>query len=160
MAELRESTLGELLKLHIDVNEELRTRGVLRSNNNPTGDLTEYLFCLAFGWQQAPNSEKSFDATDSDGIRYQIKGRRVHRRNKSRQLSSIRDFSGFDFLAAALFDDSYKVSKAIILPAKCVVSRSVYVKHTNSYKFMLRDEVWATPEAIDVTSKLCAAENS
>lgn len=132
----------------------------MRSANNPTGDLTEYLFCSVFGWKQAPNSEKGFDATDKDGIRYQIKGRRVHRRNKSRQLSSIRDFSGFDFLAAALFDDSYRIRKAIILPVAVVADRSVYVKHTNSHKFMLRDEIWNVHEAKDATVELCAAESS
>ncbi|MFT6658892.1 hypothetical protein [Maritalea sp.] len=154
MTDLTSNTLNELLELHVEVNEELRRRKVVRSANNPTGDLTEYLFCSAFGWEQAHNSEKGFDATDNDGVRYQIKGRRVHRRNKSRQLSSIRDFSGFDFLAAALFDDLYRIRKAVILPANAVIDRSVYVKHTNSYKFMLRDEIWDIPGAMDVTSKL------
>lgn len=160
MADIKNKTLSELLELHVEVNEELRERGIVRSANNPTGDLTEYLFCSAFGWKQAPNSEKGFDATDKDGVRYQIKGRRVHRRNKSRQLSPIRDFSGFDFLAAALFDDSYRISKAIILPVAVVADRSAYVKHTNSYKFTLRDEVWFVPEAMDVKAKLCAAMSS
>jgi hypothetical protein len=160
MIDLKNNTLSELLELHAEVNEELRRREIVRSANNPTGDLTEYLFCSAFGWKQAPNSKKGFDATDEQGIRYQIKGRRVHRRNKSRQLSSIRDFLGFDFLAAALFDDTYTIRRAIVLPVSLVADRSIYVKHTNSYKFMLHDEIWNIPGAKDVTSKLRAVENS
>lgn len=46
-------------------------RGMVRSANNPTGDLAEYLFCHAFGWQQAPSSERGYDATGADGTRYQ-----------------------------------------------------------------------------------------
>src|SRR5690606_22222507 len=79
-------SVAELLVLHAQIGEELRDRGVVRSANNPTGDLAEYLFCRAFNWKQAPNSERGYDAIGSDGIRYQIKGRRIHRRNKSRQL--------------------------------------------------------------------------
>ena len=37
-------------------------------------------------------------------IRDRIKGRRLHARNGSRQLSAIRDLDGFDMLAAVLFD--------------------------------------------------------
>jgi hypothetical protein len=56
-------TAAQLLALHAQIGEELRERGVVRSANNPTGDFAEYLFCAAFGWQQAPNSERGFDAT-------------------------------------------------------------------------------------------------
>ena len=51
--------------------------------------LAEYLFCKAFGWKQADNSQANVDAIGSDGTRYQIKSRRLTRFNKSRQLSAI-----------------------------------------------------------------------
>jgi hypothetical protein len=108
----------ELLTLHATVAEELRSRGITRSSNNPTGDLAEYLFCKAFGWSQAGNSNANIDATAPDGMRYQIKGRRMTRHNKSRQLSGIRDFQGrhFDYLAGAVFMESYEVFRAAIIP--------------------------------------------
>lgn len=49
MIDLTSNSLSELLELHAEVNEELRKRGIVRSANNPTGDLTEYLFCSTFG---------------------------------------------------------------------------------------------------------------
>ncbi|NIJ42358.1 hypothetical protein FHS78_002652 [Parvibaculum indicum] len=70
--------------MHAEIMEELRARGILRSANNPTGDLAEHLFCKAFGWQIASNSEKGFDATGEQGRRIQIKGRRLHRHSKTR----------------------------------------------------------------------------
>lgn len=152
-------SVAELLVLHAQIGEELRDRGVVRSANNPTGDLAEYLFCRAFGWKQAPNSERGYDAIGPDGMRYQIKGRRIHRRNKSRQLSAIRDIGGghFDVLAGVLFDDDFNVMKAALVPITFVVEHSTYISHTNSNKFMLRDDVWNAPGVRDVTAEIAAA---
>lgn len=49
LSSLTELHLTELLQLHAAIGEQLRTIGVLRSSNNPTGDLAEYLFSKAFG---------------------------------------------------------------------------------------------------------------
>ncbi|MGH6621313.1 MAG: hypothetical protein ACREF6_17330 [Alphaproteobacteria bacterium] len=158
MPKLMEMSVAELLALHAQIGEELRGRGVVRSANNPTGDLAEHLFCVAFGWQQAPNSERGYDATGSDGTRYQIKGRRIHRRNKSRQLSAIRNLAGghFDTLAAILFDDDYNVTRAALIPRTVVETQSTYIAHTNSNKFMLRDVIWSLDNVEDVTEQIRA----
>jgi len=147
---------AEILKCHVDLMEELRNRDILRSANNPTGDLAEYLFCRAFGWEQAANSKAGYDATDDAGIRYQIKGRRVHRRNSSRQLSALRKLTAnpFDVLAAVLFDDDYNVTRAALIPHQFVASQARYREHTNSHLFLLRDTVWNEKTVIDVTSEL------
>ena len=126
MNSLRTQSVADLLALHAAIGEALRGRGVLRSANNPTGDLAEYLFCMAFDWAQENNSARAFDATDADGTRYQIKGRRLHRRNKSRQLSAIRDLDGFETLAAVLFDDRFRVMRAALIPASEVRAHSTH----------------------------------
>jgi hypothetical protein len=64
----------ELLTLHARIEEELRDRNITQTANNPTGDLAEYLFCKAFGWEQSGNSNPNIDIAP-DGTRYQIKGR-------------------------------------------------------------------------------------
>ena len=158
-ASMKGLSVAELLLLHAQVGEELRERGIVRSANNPTGDLAEYLFCKAFGWRQAPNSERGFDAVGSDGVRYQIQGRRIHRRNKSRQLSAIREIEGglFDVLAGVLFDDDFNVMKAALIPTTVVVERSSYIARTNSSRFMLRDDIWNAPGVRDVTLEIAAA---
>ena len=155
---LKAQSIPELLALHAALLEELRARGVLRSENNPTGDLAEYLFCSAYGWQQYSNSEKALDATGEDGTRYQIKGRRLTRRNQSRQLSAIRDLDGFDVLAAVLFDELYRVVRAALIPVGVVRLYSTFTAHTNSYRFLLRDEVWDADQVIDATDRLRAFE--
>lgn len=154
MDNLQTKSSFDLLALHTAIMEELRGRGILRSANNPTGDLAEYLFCAAFGWAQENNSAKAFDAMGDDGTRYQIKGRRIHRRNRSRQLSAIRDLDGFDILAAVLFDDDYRIMRAALIPAAVVRERSTYIEHTNSHKFLLRDAIWDAPGVEDVAARL------
>lgn len=156
--DLSKLTSSELLALHAKLLDELRTRGITRSSNNPTGDLAEYLFCKAFGWKQAGNSSTNVDAVSSNGTRYQIKGRRITRYNGSRQLSAIRNLDGahFDFLAAVLLAEDGGVFRAAIIPRAVVVLRSTFVRHTNSHKFLLRDDVWSVPGVQDVTAELRA----
>src|SRR5580704_157447 len=158
MEDLRNLTPTELLKLHAQVSEELRERGVVRSSNNPTGDLAEYLFCKAFGWTQAGNSHANVDAIGSDGTRYQIKGRRITRYNNSRQLSAIRDLGGghFDLLAGVLFNEDYVVMRAALIPHAVAIERAKFVERTNSHRFLLHDDIWNAPGVRDVTAELRA----
>ena len=153
---LSEMTPPQLLALHAKLCDELQSRGITRSANNPTGDLAEYLFCKAFGWTQAGNSHANVDAVDSGGFRYQIKGRRITRRNKSRQLSAIRDLVGghFHFLAGVLFNEDYTVLRAGLIPHAVALDRATFVEHTNSHKFLLRDDIWNAPGVRDVTAEL------
>ncbi len=151
---LKNLSIRELLALHVGIMEELCQSGIIRSMNNPTGDLAESLFCQAFSWDKEPNSKKGFDARDRSGNRYQIKGRRLYGGNKSRQLSAIRDFSSFEILAAVLFDEKYGVERAALIPKEIVCDRSKYIKKTNSYKFMLTDDVWNERQETDITGKL------
>ena len=159
MIDLKNLLLAGLLGLYAGIMEELRRRGVARNENNPTGNLAGFLFCAAFSWQQAPNSERGFSASDGRGMRYQIKGRRLHPRNKSRQLSAIRDLDGFDTLAAVLFDDGHRVSRAALIPNTVVRERCKFVEYTNSHKFMLTDDVWNDGRVKDVTGELQATES-
>jgi hypothetical protein len=162
MADLSGLTVRGLLALHADTIEALRERGAVRSTNNPTGDYAEYLFCRAFGWRQAGNSERDMDAVGKDGTRYQIKGRRLTRHSRVRQLGALRDLNDghFDYLAAVLFEEDFSVLRAALVPHRLVLERSGYVERTNSWRFLLRDEVWGWDGVRDVTAELRVAEES
>ena len=159
MVDLARLTSVELLTFQARIADELRSRGIARTSNNVTGDLAEYLFCLAFGWAPAANSNAHIDAIDKGGARYQIKGRRITRHNASRQLGALRDLAGqhFDFLAAVLFAEDYRVMRAAIVPRAVVKERAAFVKRTNSHKFFLRDDVWSAAGVRDVTRELTDA---
>jgi hypothetical protein len=161
MTDLTKSTSAELLKLYAGVGSELRRRGIVRSENI-TGDVAEYLFCRAFDWTPTTNSNAHIDAVDGDGKRFQIKGRRLTPSNRSRELGSIREMAGqhFDFLAGLLFDETYGIKRAAIIPHAVVMERARFVTRSNSHKFLLRDEVWDDRDVRDVTPELTAAARS
>ncbi len=146
----------QLLGLHSSIGDELRKRDLVRSSNNPVGDLAETLFCSALNWRQAPNSMPAADAIDSNRNRYQIKARRLTDRNGSRQLSAIRnlDQDGFEILAGVLFSSDYSIYRAALIPISIVRANSRFQNHTNSSLFHLRDSVWDINGVVDVTMDL------
>jgi len=152
----------ELFSVYMAVAEELRQRGIMRTSNNLVGDLAEYLFSQAMGWELSKNSQCGYDAVSKEGdpkTTYQIKGRRLTPENSSRQLGALRDLKRdncFDRLAAVLFNPDYTVQRAIILPREQVLNASTFVPRTNSHKFYLTDSAWDLPEAQDVTEQLRA----
>lgn len=106
------------------------------------------------------NSQANVDAIGPDGLRYQIKGRRITRFNGSRQLSAIRNLAGahFDFLASVLFSQDYSVMRAALIPHAVALQRATFVAHTNSHRFLLRDDVWSARDVRDVTLELRAVK--
>ena len=83
MSNLDNKTIRELLKLQVSVIDELRKRNVVRTGNNPLGDYTEWLVAKALGLNLVKNAMAGYDATSEDGVKIQIKGRRITKRNLS-----------------------------------------------------------------------------
>jgi hypothetical protein len=91
--QLQRLPIFELLAQYANIMEELRRRGVIRSSNNPVADYAEYLCEKALSLKRTGKSAKGFDATDSKGRRYQIKGRRLTTHSASRQLGVLRELN-------------------------------------------------------------------
>lgn len=157
MASISTMKARDLLRLQVEIFDEMRSRKIIRTNNLMTGDLGEYLFCKSFGWKQETNSQKAYDALDADGNRIQIKARRLNKFNSSRQLSAIRSLGGFDLLACVIFDHGYSVFRAALIPSKIVANNSSFQAHTNSYVFHLRDTIWDISGVKDVTQPISRA---
>ena len=148
--------MPELLAGYGSILDELRRREIVRSSNNPVSDYAELLFCKAYLCTRESNSAAGYDAKDNKGVRYQIKARRLSLRNGSRQLSAIRklDADPFDVLAGILLNERFQIIRAALVPVAIVLDRSVHVPHTNSWKFLLRDDVWRETGVRDVTANL------
>ena len=151
-------SVRQLLGLHAGICTEPIARGVTKTANNPTGDFAEYLFCKAFSWDSAPNSERAVDALEGN-TKYQIKGRRLASQNTSRQLGVLRnlDKGNFDYLAAVLFGSQFDVFRAAIIPYAYVNEIATYSKHQNGWILHLRDSIWSLPGVRDVTQELTQA---
>jgi len=160
MIDLTNLPVRTLLELHGDLLAELRRRNIVRSANNPTGDYGELLFAKAFDWTLNGNSSADADALDSDGIRYQIKCRRLATPRGSRQLGFIRRLPDrpFDRLAAVLLDEKFRVLRAAIIPYEVLSPRASYVDSVKAWRFMLSDSVWNIDGVADVTPALKAVE--
>lgn len=156
---IRHASVRELLLMQAEILNELRDRQIVRTSNSPLGDFAELLFATAFGWELQSNSSSSYDAIDAAGTRYQIKSRRITSWNASRQLSAIRRLpdAHFDTLAAVLFDEGFRVSKAVLIPHSIVLAEATRVEHTNSWRFMLHDRVWSFDGVTDVTAPIAEA---
>lgn len=156
--DLKAFTDLDLLQLHAAVLEELRTRGVCRTSNNPVADYTEWLVAKKLGLRLDGNSRTGFDGTAEDGLRYQIKGRRITPHNRSTQLSAIRNLAGrqFDFLLAVMFDADFSIMYAAKIPHDLVAKLARFQQHTNSHVFLFRRNVLQEPGVVDVTLQLGA----
>lgn len=152
-------SIMEILSLSARLSEELRSRGVVRGGNL-LGDYAEWLCITAFGWNMADASEKSFDATASDGRRIQIKARRLTTSNGSRQLSDIRNLNEnrFDDLVGIIFNPDFTVLRGALIPRDVIAQRAAYVQHSNAWRFILADNVWSAPKVQDITNVLRAIQ--
>ncbi len=149
-----------LLALYSAIVEELHQRGVVRSTNNPVGDYAEYLVARAFDLSLVGNSSIGYDAISTDGVRYQVKSRRLTLRNRSRQLGFFRGFQltddPFDLLVAILFNVDFTVQRAALVPIAIVREHAARVEYVNAWRLILRDSVWAIPGVQDVTERIRA----
>lgn len=147
----------ELLSLYGQILTTLRERQVVRSANNPIADLAEKLVCDALSLDlSTKQSNKGFDATDANQIRYQIKARRITALNGSTQLGAIRGLDGdnFDFLIGVLFNEDFTVHSACQIPRVVVLDNSKFREHVNAWIFHLRPFVWKLDGVDDLTDKV------
>jgi hypothetical protein len=155
--EFEKETVQGLLKAYSEILRELRRRNLIRSTNNPVADIAETLVAVALKLELVEGSTAGHDAiSTSDGLRYEIKGRRITSENKSRQLSFIRglDKDHFDFLVGVLFDEDFQILKACIIPRSTVQKLAKYVKHVNGWRLILTDSVWNETGVKDMSETL------
>lgn len=130
---LEELEAIDLLRLHAKATEELKRRKVVRTNNNPLGDYTEWLVAKQIKLNLSENSKAGYDAISDAGVKFQIKGRRVTPSNQSRQLSAIRNYDAkdFDWLVAVIFDQNFNVLNAYLVPHEVIGEYCPHRDHVN-----------------------------
>ena len=101
---LPDLSVGELLAMNGKVLAELRSRGLVRTNNAPIGDLAEYCAAVVYDGLLAPNSERSYDLTAADGRKVQVKVRLVYPTTVASALFSSIRFFDFDVCVFIMID--------------------------------------------------------
>jgi hypothetical protein len=155
--DLSSLTVGGLLSDYRAILSELRRRGVVRTDNAPTGDYAEYLIARLVDGELAPNSEKSWDLRAADGRLIQVKARLSPEGSPAatRQLSFIRHWD-FDLLAVVLFDDDYSVRRAVLVPRDAAMTSARRVELVNGDRVIATDEFLGQSGAVDITEELRA----
>jgi len=115
---LRDMNHGEMARAWARCMRMLRVPNLVRTANTPVGDYAERVCCDRFGLERKGFSEKSVDAVGVNGVRYQIKGRRLTPENHSQQLGAIRDIEQqpFDVLLAVFFNEDLDVQEILEHP--------------------------------------------
>jgi len=157
--DLEKLSIRELLALFADNLDELNRRGILKSQNNPVADYAEWLVARALDLKLERNSRRGFDASDSNSVRYQIKGRRLHPSNPSRQLSVIRklDSKEFEFLVGVLFNRDFSLHEAFKISREQVERYAHFNRHQNGHILILEGDVLSskgTESILRVLSKI------
>ena len=154
MKELQAMSEVELLQAHSAVIGELRRRKVVRTENNPLGDYTEWLVCNRLRLKAQGNSQAAFDAIDCQGVRYQIKGRRSEA--NSVQFSPIRKLKdhGFDFVIAVIFNTDYSVRLAVKVSYSAVPALARYRAYINGYIPIVTSKVVEQDGVVDISHLL------
>ena len=155
---LKELNPKELLQLQATITNELKDRGIVRTQNNPLGDYTEWLVAKALNLSLAANSKAGYDGINNSGVRIQIKGRRVTSKNNSRQLSAIRkyDEKDFDELAAVIYNENFDIIEALLIPHEVVGEYASYREHVNAHILILKGPILTDPRVQCIKHAVCS----
>jgi hypothetical protein len=154
--ELKSLSANELLSLSSQITQELRRRGILRTNNKPLGDYVEWLVSTKLNLTLAGSSNPEIDAVDSVGQRYQIKSRTIKNARRAKPLVQIRNLTegSFDYLIMAYLNPLYDVEQCLLIPNETVLRYAKYSKHTNAFIFRATINLLSEPSIEDITDKL------
>jgi uncharacterized protein DUF6998 len=145
----------ELLQLQANATAELKRREIVRTNNNPLGDYTEWLVANMMNLKLAANSKAGYDAISGAGVTFQIKGRRVTSDNPSRQLSAIRNYAekDFDWLIAVIFDKGFNVINAYLVPHEVIGDYCPHRNHVNARVVVMSGAILQDKRVMEITDQ-------
>lgn len=151
--DLSSMTIAELLRLWAGTMAELRTRDVVRTANNPVGDIAEAIVHEHYGGTRGSFSQKGWDVQDVTGRRLQVKGMRRTGQRGRRNLSAIRD-SDYDLVVIVVFDSDFTLATALEVPREVVEELFAIRPYVNGRIITVSEALLRHPKvsAIDMTA--------
>jgi len=111
-------TTPQLLEDWAAIMRQLRDRGIIRTNNNPVGDIAEAIVAEHYAGQRAPFGQKNWDVLIATGERIEVKGiRQLKGGSRRSNVSPIRG-SDYDSMVIVLLDDDFKVTEGLRIPGR------------------------------------------
>jgi len=117
-----------------EARDNLKALGILRSGRLIQADYSEWLVSKILNIQLSDNPvEKSFDAIDEYGEKYQIKSRIVKTLDDNTSFDFQR-FGKFDYLVSVFFSQSYDLIGLLKVPISAVKELSNKTKRRYSFR--------------------------
>lgn len=113
-----EKTTPELLGDWAAIMRALRERGVIRTNNNPVGDIAEAIVADHFKGERGSFSQAGWDVKTGDE-RIQVKALRQTPNTNRTNLSPIRD-ADYDSVVIVIFNEDFQVTEGLRLSRSLV----------------------------------------
>lgn len=154
-------SVRELLALWASALRELRQRGVIRTFNNPIGDIAEELVAIHYDGQRGSFSQKTWDVRAGNDF-LQVKALRETGNRTRRSLSPIRSDDGYTAVIVVIFKEDLRVAEAIRIPRKVVNERFERRSHVNGRIIRLSRRLLTHPavERIELSDASLDADRS
>lgn len=151
-------TTQDLLAEWAAVMRELKRRGIVRTNNNPVGNIAEAIVAAHVGGERGSFSQRGWDVLTADGERIQVKA--LRQTGRRRNLSPIRDRE-YDSVIVVVFDEDFQLAEGLKLRRETVEELFHHRAYVNGRIIVLTQALRADPrvEHIDlsVAAQLLAA---
>lgn len=124
-------TTPQLLADWSAVMRELQVRDVIRTNNNPVGDIAEAIVAAHYGGERGRFNQAGWDVKTPAGERIQVKSlRRTASGPRRTRLSPIRD-ANYDSVVVVIFDEDFRVTEGLKLAREVAEELSRYNPRIN-----------------------------
>lgn len=141
------ATLGtrDLLSLWAQTLRELHDRGVVRTFNNPIGDIAEELVAAHFGGERGSFSQASWDVRTLAGELLQVKALRRTGKRTRRNLSPVRS-DDYTAVIVVIFTEDLRVEQAIRIPQAVVSELFAVRSHVNGRVITVTQRLLSHPD--------------
>jgi len=138
MIDLKEMSPIDLLKLHSQIIDELKHRGIAKTRNQPIAEYSKWLVRNKLKLNDVNNPNEKYDGYDTNGKKYLVRSRQIIN-NRLVQFSVIRniEYKNFDYLVAVSFDTGFRITEAYLIPVDVLLDQLDYNEYQNGYLLKL-----------------------
>jgi len=143
------------VRQHVAAADRLARLHVLRTGRAVQSDFAEWIVSKLLHVKLAPNTvQRSYDATDRTGAKYQIKSRITASLERPTSFDFRAVPKGFDYLVSVFFDDQFRVLGIARSPRSVVVRLGSLTSSRFSFRWNRRTRAnrrveWIVPRGID-----------
>jgi hypothetical protein len=159
LPDLKTLSVRDLLALWAGTLRELKDRGVVRTYNNPIGDIAEELVAVHYGGERGSFSQKSWDVKVGDEL-LQVKALRRTGPRGRRNLSPVRSDDGYTAVIVVIFTKDLRVEQALRIPREVVNELFKRRAHVNGRIITITRRLLAHPsvKTVDLSDAALDAE--